>query len=538
MRRNLITNFVGGVNIHDDIQSISDNQLNKSSNTIITRDGSIQNRFGIHHLDNTDSITGAKNYRVLGSYGNTLIISTENSGVNGPTIKVLACSMDHFDPTARAFVNAGANPDAGLYNTSIPVGTTTEGRILAALPYVDSLLLVHENGFIRSIVYTGGDNLVYPGSSTTGTVPGVPKILNPNTITIWKDRLFFAAEDGKIYYSSATDPLNFATPDGGYFTVGNEPTNVLLSDNYISSILVFGDVMYIFKDKAIYAFTFQTDPGTDGYLRALNKNSGGQQVVVWNSRIFVGNSLGVYEFNNGNLYTISTNMDQYVKGNNDCTALFVFEDYLIARYNGDYICMNLLNGAWTHWNSSVLISPNVSFSVQSGPANSHNVVFGSSNQSYAIAYMSTKAPKYDTTTVGTAGGAEEVGTPGTASLAPISFVTKMFTFDSPWTIKKIHKIMVDRGSSYSASPAPTLKGFRVYFYTADGVEHLLDYPVGDNRFGRLVLGGAFRCYHFKIHYDFGYTGTPAASFDLNINSLAIDFTSGSEYPLSDGTFNK
>lgn len=548
----LVTNFQGGVNTKDDIQSINNNQLSKGSNIIITRDGSIQNRPGIHYLNNVANAPGTSKYRVLGSYGNNLLFSVEDIVSTFDTTDIFACNMDVFDPSSRIFLRnsvISTDPRDGAYPTYIP-DAGTGNYAVKVLPYLDNLIVINKLGTIFSINYsTVTDNLEYPGSHSTGTVGGgFTSVTNADSVLIWKDRLFLADVNGRIYYSAATDLLNFSSPNGGYFVVGSEE-NLSTLDPFsgIQQLLLLGDVMYIFKSNAIYAFTFQTDPGTDGYLRVISSDKGAQKATLWNNRIFTADFTGVYELVNSRLVSISSNIDIYITGNSDCGALFVFNDYLIARYNADCVVMNLFTGAWTHWNTPEVFSNPILLEVKTSPVGAHSVAFMAGADGYfsalSLLCISTKAPKYDTITVGTyaAAGSEGspgVGTPGTAHLSTPSFETKMFTFDSPWTVKKIRKVFIDRGGSYPASPTPQ-QGWRVKYYAADNVENTITYAPSDNRFGRLVLGGNFRCYHFKVMYDFSYSGTPpTTSFDFNINSLLVEYTSGSKYPKSDGTFNK
>lgn len=527
----LLTNFSGGLNTYDDSQNISNAQLTKAQNVVITRDGSIQNRPGLHFTDNVSNISSPTSYRFLGFFGDHVLWQTDD------TVDTLwACDMSTFDPSARAFVNGGSDPTVGSYVTGVPV---TGESYLKSLAYLDNLVLISFGMHILVVPYTGATNLLYPGVSTATDIAG--QAFGGEAL-IWKDRLFLTSTDGRIYYSAATNLTDFSAPNGGYFTPGSELNLSGFSAGSIQKLLVVGDVMYIFKKNSVHAFTFQTDPGTDGFVRLLSADQGAIKATTWQNRIFTVDKQGVYEFNNGRFLKISANVQSYFLNGYTPVDLFVYEDYLLVMFTTlqttTKLCMNLLNGAWTVWDSPVSITKSAYLEVSSSPAGPYHIVMGDvTGNTKAFSYISNKAPKYDTVSAGVQGSVGTTGTPGTSELRPISLETKMFTFESPWKIKKIYRIFIDRGNSYSASPVPSY-GWSVKFYNPDNVENTITYPASDNRFGRLVLGGAFRCYHFRILYDFAYSGSPATNFDLNINTIMINYRGGSDYSKSDGTFNK
>ena len=109
-------------------------------------------------------------------------------------------------------------------------------------------------------------------------VPNMPK---GSQCFVFKDRLWVVDGDAEtIYYSKATDPTVWASPDGGSFKVNPGRRDKILQ------VIVTQEALYIFKNRGIYVFTFYSDPGADGQLRLLSDTNGGYP-YLWNNEVYV-----------------------------------------------------------------------------------------------------------------------------------------------------------------------------------------------------------------------------------------------------------
>lgn len=510
--------FSGGLNTRDDPQLLRDNELSAASNVIIDMDGSIKPRPSYRTTSDILGVGGGPDvYRMLGNYDNILVFSRETYTA---TVSVWACRMGSFDDD---FPEAGASPFSNTYNTGIPVLTATEGRIVKSIPYAESLLHIHENGVVRLQNITS--DLFYDFADITGNIPGGVPLANPNAVMVWKDRLFYAGINGNIYYSAATDAVNFNSPGGGYFRVGSEPANDTFDTN-ITSLVVQGDVMYIFKEKSTFAFTFQTDPATDGYLRLITPDAGAIFTAQWKGRIFTVDYYHVSEFSNNRYIDIGSKVLQSFNSGVVSTripiSMFAFNDMLIVRYYGsrEGYTMNLLNGAWSKWtsvNANIDIVQPVVIQAQDWDVNDHayKYVIGVSGNGDTYPVFSSNI-----------NGSYMDRWAGKFVVPDYIATTKEFDLGSPWSFKRIYKVMVDRSFTINESTSGLLAENRNggWYVTIDNevLSSLVDSP--SVAFGSLVNVSPFRCRTFKLKFQFGYSNQSSsyASFELGTYKFSIN----------------
>lgn len=495
---------------------------------------------------------------------------TISAWVKGPVGGYTSIYIMVWDSTLTSFVSSGSSvytlPDTNwnyIETTfTVPTGYIfVNPFIYTQIPdrsggsfYIDDVnIQVSDLPYIVKMLSYGGDVYGVPNyesnsmptflgkssildfSSKTGTTIPQGLLFKPGTTTAnspssdltfaWKDRLFICYQD-TVYFSKATDFSNWTAPDGGFFRVGNDTDS---DKNFITSVVIQGDTLYIFKTQGTYAFNFQVDPNTDGYLRTISNERGAHAAVGWNGRIFTCDAEGVYEFISGRYSNISRNIDfthtnsgySTVSANSLIQSLHVLNDYLVLgplissqspNSSGRYYAMNLYNGAWVKWDvyggkfhikdagdSDTLACQGFS-NVMMGPQ--HGLYhLGTSELGTQLVFMNFYDESYVTDGLSTA-----------QRLPRYSFETKQFTFRSNMDFKKVYRIEFDRSvgindNGYNA--ANRMGGFGVKYTTpatkAAGLTNVLKIQsLVDDEYGSMAGGSTFRCLAFSLFYEYYY----------------------------------
>lgn len=438
--------------------------------------------------------------------------------------------------------------------------------LVKAISYGGSVYAVpnYESNSMPTFV---GQSLLLNFSTKTGTTIPQGLLFKPGTTTAnspsndltfaWKDRLFICYQD-TVYFSKATDFSNWTAPDGGFFQVGNDTDS---DQNYITSAIVLGDTLYLFKSQGTYAFNFQVDPNTDGYLRTISNERGAHAAVSWSGRIFTCDSESVYEFAGGRYLDIGRNLDLVHSSPGYSTtaagsviqSLHVMSDYLVLgplistsspNSSGRYYAMNLYNGAWVKWDvyggkyhikdagdadtltcqgfSSTLVGPQ------------HGLYhLGTSELGTQLVFMNFSDPSYVTD-----------GNSSAQRLPRYSFETKQLTFRSNVDFKKVYRVQFDRSigindNGYNA--ANRVGGFGVKYVTpttkaASLTSVLRLQSLIDDEFGNASVGGAFRALAFSLFYEYYYKNQQTYSinratgvYNFKVNGMFVYVSENADF---------
>lgn len=117
---------------------------------------------------------------------------------------------------------------------------------------------------------------------------------------IYKERLWVVTNNG-VYFSKATDPMTWTVPDGGFIRYADASSYcaVALKDN-----------IYIGTNNTIQAFTYSTDPNTDGYSREIS-NQGIRDLEVIQDVVLGIDADQLFEISQTSLSTIVSLTDIY-----------------------------------------------------------------------------------------------------------------------------------------------------------------------------------------------------------------------------------
>lgn len=252
--------FVGGLNINEGVESIQDNQLVACLNLDIGRSGELITRTGFK------TATGA-----VPPWGTT------SKEISIPGIATMP------DGYSRLYIQSPSDAVPNIYFKDQPNLTSSTGLTAvtsavgnepptyseATIQYTNRLWFVPKNTVNAG---RGGFHDVSVVGSNPAFVraPGIP--LGSGAV-LFKERMFIwgavdtasAAPQYRVYYSAATDLTLW--PAANFFDVSpgdGEP---------VTSIIVSGDTLIIFKARSTYALFFDGDPGL-GVLRKVNSEVG------------------------------------------------------------------------------------------------------------------------------------------------------------------------------------------------------------------------------------------------------------------------
>ena len=294
-------------------------------------DGSLEARRGFRKVGGSNNNAGSR-FDLLGIRQNTDGTSHAIIGkvdTSGTTTFILSTSPEY---------NGGLTAP----------GLTQTGEFTASVFY---------NDLYWNVPRSGSTGL---GFSCSGLFSGSPitrsAIPTGDTGFIWKDRLWvidFASRT--VNYSKATDPSTYTVPDGGFFKVPPQ------SDRKLTTAFVDRDTLYIFQIDAVWAFSYTSDPGSDGYLRLINSSQGAFSSLQYESKNYIVNRNGVYEFINGNFVYLSDALNKrFLVSDSLQLGLSVNNRMLIVSstdsasvdIDADAFAMNIDTGAWTAYNVS------------------------------------------------------------------------------------------------------------------------------------------------------------------------------------------
>lgn len=139
---------------------------------------------------------------------------------------------------------------------------------------------------------------------------------------IYKERVWVVTNNG-IYFSKATDPLTWAVPDGGFLRVQG-------AIRYCAKPA--GDNIFIGTDRTIQAFTFTSDPNTDGYMRMIS-NQGIYDLEVVQDTVVGIDADQLFQISNTSIELITALSDIY----------YEIPRFIMLRASGDNLL--LINGA-------------------------------------------------------------------------------------------------------------------------------------------------------------------------------------------------
>jgi hypothetical protein len=485
--------------------------------------------------------------------GGTLISISNSQGQITAAINVFtALTLSTPAPSNAAYVKVAVFASSQIsgdiiYWDDFSFKEGSKPHYVKTFKYLDSLYLLPSVGYHRGAKSVGAvatyTNLGYfdlPTGLYYFPSTGLSNRPTTDLAFVWKDRLFICYDD-IVYYSKATDLTEWSTAPGlgGFFYVGSDATG---DSSFISSAVLAGDALHIFKTKSTYAFTFQTDPGTDGYLKVVSNSRGSASAVEWNGRIFTCDSESVYEYVSGQFIDIGYRLN-LVSGFNGGwytmqsgpvsvnTALHIMDNYLVvgplirklgSAWSGKYFAMSLSNGAWSTW----VVYGSFFHSVDAGDTDTvdcqgfvdttvapqHGLYhLGNSEQGNQLIFMNFREDSNEVT-----------DGLSTAQRLPRYYVeTKMLTFNNEVQFKKVYRVQFNRNLGISDGGISTTfakGGFGVRYIkpadlqvsstTATRVQSLLT-----DHFGDLRAGSTFRCLSFSAFYEYYYVNQQSITID-------------------------
>jgi hypothetical protein len=282
-------------------------------------------------------------------------------------------------------------------NNALNAVTTRANYVTFANAYQYSKILTYN---LKTYLIPVSDG-VSVGQKTTDrvTYTAVSAIPRGDSAFILRDRMFVVNKTtGRIYYSKATDPETWASPDGGFFDVSpndGEP---------IRTVVVNNDLMYIFKLTRTWVFGFSSDPGVDGSLRMINQDEGAISSVEYNGVLYLLTRKGVFQFSNGQYTDIGRPIINSLDINTgyNGTGIFALGRYLYVYLGSDLStiwAMNLTTKAWSKLSYDSATLGNPFTTIYGKPVNLEGTPFviASSGSTLWLMNLDGTAP-YDTDT--------------------------------------------------------------------------------------------------------------------------------------------
>lgn len=106
-----------------------------------------------------------------------------------------------------------------------------------------------------------------------------------------KERLWLASND-TVYFSAATNPLDFTVPAGGFFRFTNKQ---------IKNLVAVGDTVYVIFDDSISAITYQVDPNLDSTVAVVSGVVGGDGACLYGDVVYVVKNESIYQISGHNI---------------------------------------------------------------------------------------------------------------------------------------------------------------------------------------------------------------------------------------------
>lgn len=376
--------FVGGLNTYSDVTAVDDLEVIDLINFEIDLDGSLVSRPPIVEVDATPD---AAPLRILGYFLNT----------DGEHYLIAA------SPTATYYYND---------NTWSTITTTFGATCFAQ--YGNKAWLVPDPS--SSAVGGSWDPLA-------GFV-AVAAIKKGSSAVIYKERMFIA-EGGtgpnanRVYFSN---PANLSTWGASDFL------DVKSGDGQeIQEILLFMDVIVIFKQDSTYIYSYDSSPAR-GAVRSISTSigvAGRDCVIEYENNLYLFHDKNVYSLINWNFDKLNVKVPFQYQNTNQATTsqnycMSVIGDRLLVRYYDMYYTYGLKTKVWATWQTSAYLGNFVQ--IPSGSDIPENVT-----------YLSCSANSTDLKLYSFLDGYNSSRT----EQMHCTVTTKTYDFETPYTFKRL-----------------------------------------------------------------------------------------------------
>lgn len=397
-----------GLNQREDMRNIEDDELSEVVNFNITDDGMLEPRAGYSGVD-------------APAHGFTL-----------PTHYLLG-SMIHTDGNQyalAAFYDSGSNVSK-IYSILSDTWDARHASTTFTGPYKS---VVQYNGRLWYIPGNASAQGKYTTGLTAAAATGVAAMPWGDYGFMFKDRMFIVRKsENRIYFSKATDPETWLSPDGGSFDVnpGDGQT--------ITKVVVTNNIMTIFKRDATYQFSFVDDPVKNGTLRQVSPDQGAFDAITFNNEIYCVNSRSVFKFINGFFVDLGQKLDLFRDhdldtSNDPGVRLSVINRLLLVGKVNDLVrgrnawyAMNLDTNAWSqHFYPLDAIGPNTN-SVQTRNASGTFSFYGDGKFTGICRVLHRTTQQLDVESL----------TSGLTFYPGYKFVTKEYAFNSELEWKRL-----------------------------------------------------------------------------------------------------
>lgn len=336
----------GGINTRDDATSISEVELVDCTNFDIELSGALIPRRGWEEVAVTApalKITPITVY--YGIFNVPKAVFARATNINPGT-------------EATSFFSVTHNTYADLRNNAGAVFSRT-GLFYTAFNMDGKIYFVPDQ---RSQAAPVGFSLNDLTNQDPVSIPAMPA---GQFSFVLNDRAFiFNPKSGRLYWSKATDPTVWVSPDGGWVDI--DP-----SDEPFTDCVVVRTTAYFIRGNGIYAFTFSSDPGIDGAVVPLANSEGAVMGAAYQNELYLATPRGLFKFLNGYLTLISDRVSLGVVGGlpaySDNNGMSVIEHTLWVRsWDGSNIhhyAFNLQTGGasrYDHTNLTEIYGKSVS----------------------------------------------------------------------------------------------------------------------------------------------------------------------------------
>ncbi len=158
-----------------------------------------------------------------------------------------------------------------------------------------------------------------------------------DTFYINKERLVITTSHG-VYMSKATDPLQFAAPDGFF---------IKFPEQNINWSIAMKDSILVLCDNAIFVMTYSTDPNQDSVVRQVTNTMGADHGVMYKETPYIVNKFGIYQVNNLSMDMVMPWV--FETSNTGATAkLVAYDNYIIVilRNSINYDSVSIFNAKY------------------------------------------------------------------------------------------------------------------------------------------------------------------------------------------------
>lgn len=263
------------------LNRIPEDSASYALNLMWTKTGTIRRRNGFKYAGRSGVIMPSETYRVLGKY----------TRPDGTTHLAVASASRLYDiDLAAGFATEIMNGGASIANCFA----------FASWKGYGYYVMQNVPGASNRVILVGDTGAVTIGA-TTGTIVGASQAV------VWKDRIW------KINTNGTTPEDNYVRYSGilaSTFGV-NDFVNVAgQNDGYVTAIAVYNDLLYIFKNNAIYALSADGDAAT-WQLRLVHSNLGcvgTNTVMVVDGMLYFYSQDGMYRTDGTNFQELSENI--------------------------------------------------------------------------------------------------------------------------------------------------------------------------------------------------------------------------------------